>query len=230
MHADPPPGAMSHSAPAPRPNRFRHRRVSRPNAEPHHGGSRGTGACRARRVTLGATPEGDATRTHALTWPNVVETTTAVEVMGRYSNPDNVARLHRILSGQGRDRPSHRPVPSVRQTTDPIDRFATFRAAGAVPGRGTRDRARQRTRHPPRHRLQPPATGRRPDPLSHPQRRRRRGRSEDVRGRSVSRCDRRTLRRGRSDRAERVPSRSGYRHEVPAPTSGASELQRQRER
>jgi hypothetical protein len=35
--------------------------------------------------------------------------------MGRYSNPDNVARLHRILSCQGRDRPSHRPVPSVRQ-------------------------------------------------------------------------------------------------------------------
>jgi hypothetical protein len=35
--------------------------------------------------------------------------------MGRYSNPDNVARLNRILSGHGRDRPSHRPVPSVRQ-------------------------------------------------------------------------------------------------------------------
>jgi DNA invertase Pin-like site-specific DNA recombinase len=35
--------------------------------------------------------------------------------MGRYSNPDNVARLKRILSGQGRDRPSHRPVPSLRQ-------------------------------------------------------------------------------------------------------------------
>ena len=35
--------------------------------------------------------------------------------MGRYSNPDIVARLHRILSGQGRDRPSHRPVPSLRQ-------------------------------------------------------------------------------------------------------------------
>jgi hypothetical protein len=35
--------------------------------------------------------------------------------MGRYSNPDNVARLHRILSGHGRDRPSHRSVPSVRQ-------------------------------------------------------------------------------------------------------------------
>jgi hypothetical protein len=38
-----------------------------------------------------------------------------VEVMGRYSNPDNVARLNRILTGQGRDRPSHRPVPSLRQ-------------------------------------------------------------------------------------------------------------------
>ena len=35
--------------------------------------------------------------------------------MGRYSNPDNVARLHRILTGQGRDRPCHRPVPSVRK-------------------------------------------------------------------------------------------------------------------
>ena len=35
--------------------------------------------------------------------------------MGRYSNPDNVTRLHRVLSGQGGDRVSHRPVPSVRQ-------------------------------------------------------------------------------------------------------------------
>jgi DNA invertase Pin-like site-specific DNA recombinase len=35
--------------------------------------------------------------------------------MGRYSNPDIVSRLNRILSGQGRDRPSHRPVPSVTQ-------------------------------------------------------------------------------------------------------------------
>jgi DNA-directed RNA polymerase specialized sigma24 family protein len=40
---------------------------------------------------------------------------TPVEVMGRYSNPDNVARLRRVLSGQGRDRVSHRPVPSLRQ-------------------------------------------------------------------------------------------------------------------
>ena len=57
----------------------------------------------------------DVTRTRALTWPNVVESTTAVDLLGRYSNPDNVARLNRILSGQGRDRPSHRPVPSVMQ-------------------------------------------------------------------------------------------------------------------
>jgi len=35
--------------------------------------------------------------------------------MGRYSNPDNVSRLKRILAGQGSDRPSHRPVPSLRQ-------------------------------------------------------------------------------------------------------------------
>jgi len=35
--------------------------------------------------------------------------------MGRYSNPDIVSRLQRILAGNGRDRPSHRPVPSLRQ-------------------------------------------------------------------------------------------------------------------
>jgi DNA invertase Pin-like site-specific DNA recombinase len=38
-----------------------------------------------------------------------------VEVMGRYSNPDIVSRLTRILSGQGRDRPSHRTVRSLKQ-------------------------------------------------------------------------------------------------------------------
>jgi Helix-turn-helix domain len=38
-----------------------------------------------------------------------------VDLLGRYSNPDIVSRLHRILSGHGRDRPSHRPVASVRQ-------------------------------------------------------------------------------------------------------------------
>ena len=66
-------------------------------------------------LAVGTTAQRTQLEPGALTWPDVVETTTAVEVMGRYSNPDNVARLHRILSGQGRDRPSHRPVPSLRQ-------------------------------------------------------------------------------------------------------------------
>ena len=36
--------------------------------------------------------------------------------MGRYSNPDNVARLRRVLSShQGRDRASRRPVSSLRR-------------------------------------------------------------------------------------------------------------------
>jgi Helix-turn-helix domain len=38
-----------------------------------------------------------------------------VDLLGRYSNPDIVSRLNHILAGQGHDRPSHRPVPSVRQ-------------------------------------------------------------------------------------------------------------------
>jgi hypothetical protein len=38
-----------------------------------------------------------------------------VDLLGRYSNPDNVSRLNRILSGQGRDTASHRPVPSLKQ-------------------------------------------------------------------------------------------------------------------
>jgi hypothetical protein len=57
----------------------------------------------------------DATRTRALIWPNVVETTTPVDLLGRYSNPDILSRIRQVLAGQGRDRPSHRPVPSVRQ-------------------------------------------------------------------------------------------------------------------
>lgn len=39
----------------------------------------------------------------------------AVELMGRYSNPDIVTRLERILAGDARDRVSHRTVPSLRQ-------------------------------------------------------------------------------------------------------------------
>ena len=128
-----------------------------------------------------------------------------VDLLGRYSNPDNVSRLHRILSGQGRDRPSHRPVPSVRQQqtrltdsqhSELLDRYLAGEPATAL-AKGVR--------RPPRHRLQLPATGRRADALSHPQRRRRRGRAEDVRSRSVPRRDRRALRRGRPDRPERVP-------------------------
>jgi DNA invertase Pin-like site-specific DNA recombinase len=38
-----------------------------------------------------------------------------VDLLGRYSNPDIVSRLNGILSGQGRDRVSRRPVPSLRQ-------------------------------------------------------------------------------------------------------------------
>jgi DNA-binding CsgD family transcriptional regulator len=38
-----------------------------------------------------------------------------VDLLGRYSNPDNVARIRHVLAGQGRDGPSHRPVPSVKQ-------------------------------------------------------------------------------------------------------------------
>ena len=57
-----------------------------------------------------AEPE-DASRAHSRMARHFV----GVDLLGRYSNPDNVARLHRILSGQGRDRPSHRPVPSLKQ-------------------------------------------------------------------------------------------------------------------
>jgi hypothetical protein len=51
-----------------------------------------------------------------------------VELMGRYSNPDIVSRLRRVLSGQGRDRPSARTVRSVRQkqtrlTSDQVDQL-----------------------------------------------------------------------------------------------------------
>jgi len=38
----------------------------------------------------------DVTRTHALTWSNVVETTTPVEVTGRYSNRQ-IAQIARKL-------------------------------------------------------------------------------------------------------------------------------------
>ena len=66
---------------------------------------------------------------------------TPVELMGRYSNPDIVARLQRILSGHGRDRVSHRPVPSLRQKqtrlTDPqrsevVERYQAGESVNAL--------------------------------------------------------------------------------------------------
>jgi DNA invertase Pin-like site-specific DNA recombinase len=44
-----------------------------------------------------------------------VNARTIVELMGRYSNPNIVTRLRQVLAGQERDRPSRRPVPSLRQ-------------------------------------------------------------------------------------------------------------------
>jgi hypothetical protein len=38
-----------------------------------------------------------------------------VELLGHYSNPDNVSRLSSILAGQGRDRPSGRTIRSPRR-------------------------------------------------------------------------------------------------------------------
>jgi DNA-binding NarL/FixJ family response regulator len=51
-----------------------------------------------------------------------------VELMGRYSNPDNVAKLQHILAGQERDRPPARTTRSPHQihhrlTTDDVKRL-----------------------------------------------------------------------------------------------------------
>jgi DNA-directed RNA polymerase specialized sigma24 family protein len=40
-----------------------------------------------------------------------------VELLGRYSNPDIVSRLQRLLAGQNADRASNRPVRSHRRQT-----------------------------------------------------------------------------------------------------------------
>ena len=55
--------------------------------------------------------------------------------MGRYSNPNIVTRLERVLSGHGRDRVSHRPVPSLptnrtRIDAETVDRLAERYVAG----------------------------------------------------------------------------------------------------
>ncbi len=55
--------------------------------------------------------------------------------MGRYSNPNIVTRLERVLSGHGRDRVSHRPVPSLptnrtRIDAETVNRLAARYSAG----------------------------------------------------------------------------------------------------
>jgi hypothetical protein len=101
-----------------------------------------------------------------------------VDLLGRYSNPDNVSRLNRILSGQGRDRPSHRPVPSVRQQqtrltdsqqSELLDRYPAGEPASALAKEFGVHRATVFSSLP----LVGVQTA-----LSHPQRRRRRGRAE----------------------------------------------------
>lgn len=61
--------------------------------------------------------------------------------MGRYSNPDIVSRLQPILSGQGRDAVSHRPVRSLRQKqmrltdsqrSEVVGRYEAGESAGAL--------------------------------------------------------------------------------------------------
>src|SRR4051794_39803103 len=61
--------------------------------------------------------------------------------MGRYSNPDIVSRMRRVLSGQGRDRVSHRPVPSLRQKqtrltdsqrSEVVERYVAGESANAL--------------------------------------------------------------------------------------------------
>ena len=64
-----------------------------------------------------------------------------MDLLGRYSNPDIVARIRRILAGQGRDRPSHRTVPSLKQKqtrladsdrNEVIDRYLAGETANAL--------------------------------------------------------------------------------------------------
>src|SRR5689334_20088551 len=50
-----------------------------------------------------------------------VEGTEMVELLGRYSNPDIVSDLQRVLAGRGGDRASARTVRSVRQKQRRLD-------------------------------------------------------------------------------------------------------------
>ena len=62
---------------------------------------------------------------------------TGVELLGRYSNPDNVAALPRILARQERDRPPARTTRSPRQvhrrlTPDDIERLIHLYTQGEL--------------------------------------------------------------------------------------------------
>ena len=129
----------------------------------------------------------------------------------RYSNPDIVSRLNRILSGQGRDRPSHRPVPSVRQQqtrlTDPqrselLDRYLAGEPATALAKEFGVHRATVFS-FLRRAGLQ--------DALSHPQRRRHRGRARMYEAGQSLAVIGEALRRSRSDRPERLSADTVYR-------------------
>jgi hypothetical protein len=64
-----------------------------------------------------------------------VETMPVVELLGRYRNQDIVDRLERILAGAGRDRPSARPVRSLRRqkrlNSDEVRELVAARVSGA---------------------------------------------------------------------------------------------------
>ena len=170
----------------------------------------------------------DATRTHLPTRPSVVETTTPVDLLGRYSNPDNVSRLHRILSGQGRDRPSHRPVPSVRQKqtrltdsqrSELLDRYLAGETATALAKelgvhRATVFSVLRRAGVPTRYRILSDAD------VAIAQ--------QHVRGWSLLGDYRRTLRRVRPYGAERVPpgrhTNTSPRHEPVEPDPARSTM------
>ena len=142
--------------------------------------------------------------------------------MGRYSNPDNVARLNRILSGQGRDRPSHRPVPSLPQKQtrladsdriEVLERYQAGETANALADAFDVNRATifailQRAGLKSRYRI---LTDR--DVAS--------ATAMYEAGQSLARIA--TLRRGRSDSAERVPPGwrcdAGSRNEPMEPAS-----------
>jgi hypothetical protein len=66
---------------------------------------------------------------------NSVTSVFGVELLGRYRNQDIVDRLERVLAGAGRDRPSARPIRSLRRqkrlTPDEVRELVALRVLGA---------------------------------------------------------------------------------------------------